>query len=225
MVKKATRKGLVYISAEPFWEIPEVTHRGEVHTCRLYDRMTPPMNYPALVKYAKDENKKGNPVPISSDLLIPLVSRACDLKDSYHNEAESLRQFIYNGLKKFPNTLSELTYFPSGNGKVVHNKGLPTEYEIRGKNLIGNDYIIEENISDDDANMLEMLFGTKNVKEINKFSNWINSTPIRLWRLNSKPFKQEKRVVGFDASPRRVALVANGDLHDEFPAFRVSRVE
>ena len=90
-------------------------------------------------------------------------------------------------------TLSRVKYTKQGQDKVTHNYGLQDKLEIQG-NIVGADgYITQIN----PQNELNAILGRDDINEINQVYNWITGKNTYLWRLNSKPKKDDERVVRF----------------------------
>lgn len=178
--------------------------------------MTPAMTQDKLSELYEREKQKGNPHPTDAPLIQAIITRGYDFRNQNRTQAEKLRDFLQKGFRIFPNTLTRVSYSPSGD-RVVHNHGTSDEYSING-NVVGPSgwmkYILDKRV-------LESLLGTKDVKKINKVSQWVNGTDSYLWRLNSKPTQKDERVVGFDADDCGLVLDCDWDPLNEYPAFRV----
>ncbi|MBU0958318.1 MAG: hypothetical protein KKB31_00075 [Nanoarchaeota archaeon] len=212
MVKQS---GIIHIVPKTeSWRVSDVLYRGETKNYELVGEMTSAMPQDKLVA------RYGLEIP-SVPLIWAIASRAYDFRNENIEEVGSLRDFLRNGFRQFPNTSSKVIYNPSGFDKVIHNHGTSDQYSLNA-NVVGpNDWI--ENILD--KSVLESLLGTNDINRINKVSNWINETDTYLWRLNSKPSKKDERVVGFSAYSDGLGLSAAWDPLDEYPAFRVLQVE
>ena len=213
MEKPADNQGIVYHkpSAER-WTLSGVSHRGSIGTYEVIGEMTPAMTQDKLFE------KHGLEIP-SMDLVWAIATRGYELRNE-SQDSETLRQFLRQGFRKYLNTSTRIVYGPSGKDKVIHNYG--TQNHSLDEDVVGPDDWMT-NIPD--KNVLESLLGTQNVSQINQVSQWVNGTNAYLWRLNSKPKEKTERVAGFYAYVGRLVLVCNGGPHDEFPAFRVLKVE
>ena len=221
-----SESGIVYESpvttwqSEPRFRIPGVFYRGKQSNFLLFEKMTSALIQDKLIELYESERAKGNPVPTDAPLIWAIATRAHELRDENPKTVGRLRQFLKNGFRRYPNTLTRIHYSPE-NDVVVHNVGTSDQYSLEG-NVVGPDGWIHEI---PDKKVLESLLGTQNVSQIDAVSQWINGTAAHLWRLNSKPLKLDKRVAGFGAGDKRLSLGCDGDLLDEYPAFRVLQVE
>ena len=216
------RSAIKYVApSESFWEIPGVVYRGETGTYRLFEAMTQPMTQNELSELYEREKKAGNPHPADSILnfAIPLV--AYNLRKKNPEEAEELRNFLQTSFRKYPNTLTRVIYSPSGNDRIIHNYGTSEQYSVDKKVVGKSDWLV--NIPD--KRVLEALLGTKNVPQINRLFQWVNGTDAYIWRLDSKPKQEEERVAWFGAIVSRLSLTCGRNPLDEYPAFRVLRVD
>lgn len=223
MVKQERNIGNIYTpKSEGFWTIEGVKDRGKTATYRVYEEMSPAMNHEELIQYHINEKEKGNPFIGSAPLNMAIFLRAYELSKKNIEGIDGLKDFFKKGVQKFPSTLSRAVYMPEGEkDRVIHNYGTPEEYTLK-ENILGEDNWIE-NISD--KKVLTALFGTRDTKKINNFSQWLNGTEGYLWRLNSKPSEKDERVVRFVASSYRLDLNACRNPLDQYPAFRVERIE
>ena len=219
----ANEQGISYTSpSEAFWTIPDVDYRGEMGIYRLFKKMTPAMKQEQLAELYEQEKQKGNPHPTDAPLIWwGICTSAYTLKNQNPKEAERLRNFLQTGFQKYPNTLTRVIYNPSGEDKIIHNYKTSDQYSLNGK-VVGPDGWINEI---PDENTLEKLLGTSNIEQINKVSQWINNTDTHIWRLNSKPKTKNKRVARFVTCVDRFDLFCRGLLLDEYPAFRVLKVD
>ena len=175
------------------------------------------MNISQLSELYTTEKLKGNPHPASVDLAFSIFRRGFELREESPDEAEDLRESFKTGLKRYPNTLSMVTYNSSGDDEITHNLGTLNEYKLKGK-IVGQDGLIE-NLPD--TNFLEIILGTKNTSEINDVFKWINSTDSYVYRINAKHSKKTERVVRFNANSDWVFLNCNRNPLNEYPAFRI----
>jgi len=212
---KTSSKGIIYVKpGVASWKVPSVVHRGETRTYEVVGEITPAMTQDKLM------SKYGTEIP-STSLIWAILSRAHDLKNENPETAESLRNFIREGLSQFPNTSTRLIYNPRGErDEVIHNYLASKQYSLKG-NFVG----IDGNVADiPDKKTLDLVLETQDTKKINKVSNWIDNTDFRIWRLNKTPSVRHERVARFVASSGRLGLGCYWVPLGVYPAFRVLRV-
>lgn len=158
---------------------------------------------------------------MDSVLHFAIFSAAYNLRNENKNVAEELRTFIQEGLRKYLNTLTRISYSPSGKDLVTHNVATLDAYS-RKASVAGASELMSELKN---KNALEALLGTKDVKKINGVFQWINGTNGHIWRLNSKPQGTDEKVVGFGAGSGGLDLYCDGDPLYGYSAFRVLRVD
>jgi len=224
----AEKLGIVYNSPnvrswkdEGHFVIPDVAYRGQTGTYRLFEQMTPAMNQAQTAVIYEIEKQKGNPYPTDAPLIWAIITRGYVIKNQNPEASEKLRQFLGQGFRRYPGTLTRIAYEPSEKDKIIHNYKTSDEYSIDTEVVGPDDFV--QNISD--KKVLESLLGTQDIARINEVSQWVNGTNGYLWRSNSKPEKKEERVAGFYAGDDRFGLDCGRDPRDEYPAFRVLKVE
>jgi hypothetical protein len=91
-------------------------------------------------------------------------------------------------------TGTRVTYKPKGKDKVTHNYDSASETSI-DTTFVGSDGYVNSKSSFEDE--MEVLFGTKDCKEVSEVFKWVTKKATYLWRLNSKPSKgtEERAVV------------------------------
>jgi len=192
------------------WTMTNVFYRGNYSTFQIYENLTDRMNAQQMSDEYNKQKPLGNPYPANSLIIFSIADVAQKSKN------KTLINFLHDSFRyKFPHAFSEIVYYPSGHGRVIHNFGTQDEFYLNGKNLIGHDDWIE-NLENYD--ILRLVSGTKNIEDLNKRSQSINQTPTYLWR-DSKPSQKTKRVVRFGACGGRLVLGADGGLSVESPAF------
>lgn len=206
--------------SEPRFRIPGVLYRGKQGNCLLFEKMTPKITQDNLIKLYESEKTKGNPVPTDAPLIWAIATRAHELKGENPEAVEKLRQFLKNGFRRYPNTLTRIHYSPE-NDVVVHNIGTSDQYSLEG-NVVGPDCGIDQI---PDKKVLESLLGTQDISQINAVSQWFNGTDFYIWRLNSMPKQLDKRLARFGASDSRLVLICGRVPLSEFPAFRVLQAD
>ena len=207
------RKSLI---ARPF-EIIKYNQEGKQSKYNLSEELFPSMNaYDRAEDYEKAK-QAGNPLPLNSIQLINL------LEDVGMSENSELKNYIHDSLRKnWIATTSVVGYNPEGQkDRTFHNWKTSDSYSKIG-DIVGEDGWIKEV---DNPNALELILKTKDIKNLNKISNTINSTPMYFWRINSKPSEKVESVVRFDASSDGLILDADRYLSSGDPAFLVGQVE
>jgi hypothetical protein len=201
--------------SEEYFEISGVNYKGNIHTYRLYTKMTDLMNQDELAKFYETEKQKGNPYPMDSILHFSIFDSARKSK------TEELLNFIHSGLRKYPVTLSRVIYNPLEKDKIIHNYKTSDAYSLNG-NIVGEDGWIKDI---KDKKSLELLIGIKDINKLNKISQNINQTLMYIWRVNSKPSEKIESAVWFDAGGGRLILYVDRDLSGGLPAFRVLQID
>lgn len=222
-----TNSGIVYEKpvitwqSEPRFIIPSVNYRGQEGTYLLFEKMLPTMTQDKIAEVYETEKQSGNPRPTDMPLMLAIATRGYELRGESSEDAEKLRNFLRQGMRQFPNTLTRLHYSPV-NDAVVHNVGTSDQYHIETE-LTGEDNWIS-NLHD--SNALEAILGTQDKSKVGEVSQWINGTNAYLLRINSKPKNGiNKRVARFDAYGGRLIFDCNWNLRGEDPSFRVLQVE
>ena len=222
MPKTTVKSRIVYNNPSlGSFDIPGVVYRGEAGTYRLFEDMTPSMNQDKLAKLYEREKIAGNPHPIDAPLLWAIATSGYELRNESPNDSERLREFLKAGFRRYPNTLTRVIYNPSRKEEVIHNYGTSDAYSIAGK-VVGVDAEVTQI---PDKKVLELLLGTKNTKRINQISQWVNNTDFYIWRENSRSPEKIERVARFGADDDRLNLGCYRNLLNEYPAFRVLRID
>jgi len=183
---------------------------------RLMEKMTPAMTQDRLAEFYEAEKQKGNPLPLNSIQMFGIMEDAVRAGDT------KLMNFLQDGLRKWPNTLTRVIYNPAGEkDEIIHNYGTSGAYSLFG-DIVGLDGWVSDI---KDKLTLKSLLGISDTRKLNRVSNKINSTQMYVWRLNSKPSKKDERVVRFNANSDWLDLNAYRYPLDEYPAFRVLQVE
>jgi len=199
------------------WTMTNVFYRGNYSTFQIYENLTDRMNAQQMSDEYNKQKPLGNPYPANSLIIFSIADVAQKSKN------KTLINFLHDSFRyKFPHAFSEIVYYPSGHGRVIHNFGTQDEFYLNGKNLIGHDDWIE-NLENYD--ILRLVSGTKNIEDLNKRSQSINQTPTYLMRINSKPNENIERVVGFVAGAVRFDLLCCKGLNFGYPSFRVLQID
>ena len=137
-----------------------------------------------------------------------------------NDEIENIRKFLNDSMvKHWMMTLTRFNYTPFDEDIVIHNYGLQDKYEIR-ENIVGLDELVK-NASD--KKPYKAILGTDDTAEINAVYNWITGKDAYLWRVNSKPKKNDVRIARVDASTGRAILSCDGGPQSSDAAFGVRR--
>jgi len=199
------------------WTMTNVFYRGNYSTFQIYENLTDRMNAQQMSDEYNKQKPLGNPYPANSLIIFSIADVAQKSKN------KTLINFLHDSFRyNFPHAFSEIVYYPSGHGRVIHNFGTQDEFYLNGKNLIGHDDWIE-NLENYD--ILRLVSGTKNIEDLNKRSQSINQTPTYLMRINSKPNENIERVVRFVADAFRFNLGCVRILNIGYPAFRVLQID
>lgn len=199
-----------------YFTISGVNHRGEIATYDVPVEMYAPMSFNDFVNTSVKDEEAELPHGASMPLIYAIMEAGLRSGDTRFTD------FIRNSLKRFPHTQTAIDYMPNNNlDRVVHNVGSKNQY-LADVNLVGKTLWIR---GLEDTSPLRVLLEAENIEKINKVSQGINGTDMYLSRLNSKPKQIDRRVAWFYASGDRLGLYCGRDLHFEYPAFRVLKVE
>ncbi|MBS3146254.1 hypothetical protein J4471_01005 [Candidatus Woesearchaeota archaeon] len=144
-------------------------------------------------------------------------------KDSeYKHEIEQAKLFIKESMFKYwLSTLTRIAYTPSGKDRVIHNHGLPDQYEVQ-EEIRGPDEWVK-NASDKRA--YKAILDSEDTAEIQAVFNWITEKDAYLWRVNTKPKKIDERVAGFVANSGGADLGCYGNPEYSNPSLGVRRAK
>lgn len=220
-----TKKSSVTYTAlsEDFFTIPEVSYRGKTRTYNLFEELTPFMNNSKRIEYNIKARQKGNPIipdaPLTMNLMHKLSKSKPGEKSGY--EINDAKNFLFQNLKIYIVTASNVFYNSVGNDSGIHNIGTKDKYSVKG-NFIGKDDWIM-NLSKE--GIFRKVFGLS-AKQINEFSNWMFDRNSYLLRINRKPEQdKEERNVGLNVCSDRFLLDGYCILDFDYPSFRVQKVE
>lgn len=199
------------ITIEGSYTLKGVRENGRIYTAKVMENLSEPMNYEQMQEFDFKAREAGNPRLISIPIFFQLAKSGMQIKDN------AFLNFLNGNLKKWPNFFSAVNYSANEKDKIIHYEGTPDEYFFNG-NFVGTDNWIEKI---EDKKTLVSLTGIKDVAFLNKISNSLNSTNAYLWRVNSKPNLDNKKIVRFGAYPNRLYLCAYRDLSYQIPCFRV----
>lgn len=218
-----TKLGVRYVApvipgwrSENHFEIPGVHYRGEVGTYALFESMTDSLDLQQLSELYERAKQAGNPVPANMQLVWQIITKRLEDKSQ---DSEKFKQFLYEGIRRVPNTLTGVLYSPKGD-TVVHNYGTSDEFSLPGRVWGEEGYVNEIKAS----GVLKRLLGNGTLKQINQIAQRINRTDAYLWRVNSELKNEDLRVARFGACGVGLVLGCEGGLLSGCPAFRVLRI-
>lgn len=190
--------------------------RGDV-VYRIMDRLADPMTQDRLADFYEQEKQKGNPLPTNSRQVFGVM------QDAFNSGNNELKNFLYNSVRnKFLLTLSRPVYNPAGqDDEIIHNYRTSDAYSISG-NFVGPDCLIK-NISD--KRVLEASLGTSDTGKIDETANYINKTPMHLWRVDAKPERRIERVARFNAVSYWLGLGLYVGPSYVYPSLRVEQIQ
>jgi hypothetical protein len=232
-----------------YWEITGVEYKGNIHTYRLYDKMTYPMNQDNLAEFSRIEKEKGNPHAVGLPQFLAICEAGVKSGDV------NLMNYLHEEIRKYPNFLSRVTYNPlsfkdkiiqehevslrekikdypdssfkiiyspsSLKDEIIHEYGMPDEYSLTGDIAGENDFVRDIN----NKESLELITGIGDFEKLDRIAYTINKTPVYLLRVNSKPSEVLKRSIELGATDDVVSLSTDGAPWYGSPAFRVLRVD
>jgi hypothetical protein len=114
-------------------------------------------------------------------------------------------------------TLSRARYDPAGSDQVIHNIGLPDQYELQAP-LVGPDEWVKDAAS---PAPYQALLGSASTKEIQDIYHWLTGQEARLYRVNSTLPAVDERAVWFCAFSGGCDLNCDGDLRISYAALGV----
>ena len=182
-----------------FWRVHGVDYRNSTHTVDLQKALLDggtAKTQDEWAEYSRQAKVQGEfyvgDLPLYHSLFTALFRN----KDGDGKEtAEQARSFLQKEFfDKWLMTLTRITYAPGGD-KIEHNYGMPDKYTL-DRQIIGPDEYAKDAVNGD---VYEAILGAGNTAEIQEVYKWITGKDAYLWRVNSKPEKEEVRVAGFDA--------------------------
>ncbi|HIH14357.1 MAG TPA: hypothetical protein HA224_03820 [Nanoarchaeota archaeon] len=168
--------------SESYWSIPNVWYRGKWLTVELRDSLLPEMTQAQAGAYIR-ANPDGF---VTRELpMYFAIFRSLEQQRTQPDVSAPLA-FIRKSIRiDWLQTLTAIDYLPKDEKDVVTH-GIGTEKPHQKKvDVVGPN----RQITQEDSACLEALVGTGNVGTVNRVLTFINSAPVYLWRLNSKPFE------------------------------------
>ncbi len=190
-----------------FWRVHGVNYRDRIHTVDLQKTLLDDRNtrtQDEWAEYSRQAKNQGGfyvgDFPLYHSLFTALFKNK---NGKGKGIAEQTRSFFQNEFfDKWLTTLTRITYNAPGGDRIEHNYGMPDKYTI-DRQIIGPDEWVKDAIN---GGVYEAILGTEDTTEIQEVYKWITGEDAYLWRLNSKPEKDEVRVAGFDADSDRAYL-------------------
>lgn len=170
------------------WLIPNVDYGGKIENYNLSKNVLPAKNLEGHLEHRARVGEKEPGIP-DMPLQYAIQKAAFNMPES--EKKNEIQNFFKKSFKKYWLVSgTSVDYNPKGKDKVNHNvSGTSKEVNAVGKNeLVRNSK---------DNEFYEAVTGEKNLKILDEVFVWsIGGSPLKCWRLNSKPKKQEKRAVG-----------------------------
>ena len=137
---------------------------------------------------SKNEFYVGN-----AQLYHSLFSSLFRNKDStFKDSIEEARAFLQKSFNDYLlMTLTRINYKKSGKDEVIHDYNLPTQFSIL-EDIVGADGFVTQT---NPQKELKSILDSNDIDEVNSVYNWITNQNLYLWRVNSKPKKDDTRVV------------------------------
>ena len=187
------------------WKINGVQYRNGIYQVELSKQLLPSGTQDEHAARSREAITRGEyqvgdfPLYFSTKRALFLNKDAPGFKD----EIEQIRAFLQKQIREHRLvTLTRIRNTHSGQEKVIHNYKLDDQYELE-EDLVGPDEWVK-----DSQNSLpyKALLGADNLQEIDAVYNWLNGTPARIYRLNSKPEQDIESIAWVDAYSDRVLL-------------------
>ncbi|MBL7147785.1 MAG: hypothetical protein ISS82_03095 [Nanoarchaeota archaeon] len=196
-------------SSDYNFRINDVEHRGQLYRVSLTDKFNfigKPNQHTEHTKQAIKSNKPHTvSLPFYHDLFTNLFrNRNGEFKEEIEQARQFIRKIMFENI--FSTTLTTVNYQSKGKDEVIHDCGLDSQ-EIILENIVGPNEFIKDSKT---SSVYKALLGTDNIKEINQIYDWLLNNNPKLWPLNKKPKKIDRRVAGFDAFSGGVGLSCNG---------------
>ncbi|MBI5390446.1 hypothetical protein HZB02_03085, partial [Candidatus Woesearchaeota archaeon] len=172
----------------------EVTARIILHNLkailtRLFHRS---LTYDQIHKQYNYDNGREPDAPVN-----PADYRPCDGPEFYgivamlfqnqtHPAIVPLHNLLKAGIKPNLDTLTRVIWDPSGDGEIIHQYGLPTQYSLNGKFACPNGRILDP--ATNAEAYVQAAFNTRDsMHHINHLLQWVSGKKRDAWCLNDKP--------------------------------------
>jgi len=181
---------------QDFWTIENVNYRNKICKVNLLKTLLDNRNrknQDSWAEFSKQAKENNGFYLGDMPLYHSIFTKLYELKDK--PKSNKIRDFLKEQfLKRGLMTLTRINYQPNGClDKIVHNYKMPDEYLIEG-NFSGLDEDVEYFKN---KRNYKSLLDSNNPEEINFVYNWITGKNARLFRVNSKPEQEDKRIAWF----------------------------
>jgi len=194
-------KGQVNVeSGGDFWRIENVLYRGQVQPVRLLKGLLDNgavKTQDGWAEYSNESRSKGEFYTPNYQLAHSTIRALWEGRDGVgKSEVEEIREFLKKtSREKWLMMLTRVGYKKKGKDEVIHDYGLANAFSER-VDFAGKD---ERVISSCNKDVYRVLLGDEDVGRIAEIYQWLNETPVHLWRVNSKPEQDIERVARLNA--------------------------
>ncbi len=119
----------------------------------------------------------------------------------------------FDSNKPYKMSITRVGYVATGLDEVIHNYGYLDTFSVR-KRIVGPDGCLGAGCED----VVEGLFGTRDMNQVNKVYTWLTGKKARLYRLNSTPTQRTERVLVLGCIDDNFNIYANGNVNVSRPA-------
>lgn len=198
-----------------FYRINGVNYREGIYTVDLLKNLLDKGNYKTQdewVEYSQQAQQNNEFYVGDLPLYFAIKHSLYQNRENprYKAKIEDVKQFLKQQM--FDNcliTLTRIKYSRRGKDKVIHNYGMPDQYEI-SEDLFGPNELVKD--SNNNA-AYKALLGTDNTKEINDVYKWLTGVDAYLSTLNYPIYQRSiEHVVGLFTDSARVTLGCDWDI-------------
>jgi hypothetical protein len=144
----------------------------------------------------------------SSKLCNSIVFSLCDNQNT--KLVSEVKGMLAQGFKDYyMMTSTRATYKAKGLDLLVHDLSYPTEKRLNTA-LVGPDGYVNAGCGFE--NEMRALLGTGDLNKIEQAYEWLTGKKPYIWRLNSKPEKDEERAVVLGVNFVRFGIIADSDV-------------
>lgn len=191
------------------WRVEDVVYRDGVYSVDLAKKLLPARTQDEHARHAREARQTNDFHAAEAPLyhsVFTTIFRNHDSQQQAIREQIRSRAFFNRWLM----TLTKIIYTPTGQDTVIHNVGLPDQYEVN-ENITGpNEWLNWRSNTD---KLYRALLGTEGISGIREVYMWIARKEYTyLWRLDHKSTNNDERVVGFYTDRQRVGLNCKGKL-------------